>query len=80
MNTISNYVDTYVTTEPIMDFNLEEFVSMIIICKPKQVNIGADTGNHHLPEPSKEKIMQLISELEKFTIVHQKKNLKRLFK
>lgn len=80
MNSLSSYVDTYVTIEPIMDFNLEAFVSMILICKPKQVNIGADTGNHHLPEPSKEKILQLIGELEKFTIVHQKKNLKRLLK
>jgi hypothetical protein len=33
-----------------------------------------------LPEPPKEKILELIAELEKFTKVVQKKNLGRLLK
>lgn len=70
----------YVTIEPIMDFDLKEMIYLIYACFPKQVNIGADTGNNKLPEPSKEKILQLISELEKFTVVEQKTNLKRLLK
>ena len=48
------------------------------MAKPIQVNIGADSGGNNLPEPSKEKIIELIFELEKFTKVKQKKNLKRL--
>jgi len=67
-----------ITIEPIMDFDIVPFVDLLKSCKPFQVNIGADSGNNHLPEPPKEKIVELISELEKFTIVNKKKNLRRL--
>ena len=70
--------DKYITIEPIMDFDLKIMVDEIKDVMPKQVNIGADSGNNHLPEPTKEKILQLIKELEKFTIVKQKSNLARL--
>jgi hypothetical protein len=70
-----------ITIEPIMDFDLEDFVTLIKACgNIEQVNIGADTGHNNLPEPPKEKILELISELEKFTKVYQKKNLGRLLK
>jgi len=78
MNRLSNYFETYVTIEPICDFNLYHLVELIKLCHPKQVNIGADSGNNNLPEPSKEKILALIDELKKFTIIDQKRNLKRL--
>ena len=68
----------YITIEPILDFNLDRFIYMIITCVPIQVNIGADSGNNNLPEPPKEKILELIKELEKFTKVKLKKNLNRL--
>ena len=71
-------IQTYVTVEPIIDFLLEHFVTAIIRCNPTQVNIGADSGHNHLPEPPKDKIMQLISELEKFTTVKLKSNINRL--
>lgn len=71
---------TFVTIEPILDFNLVELVKLIKQCRPEQVNIGSDSGRHNLPEPPKEKVLQLIDELAKFTIVHDKANLKRLFK
>jgi DNA repair photolyase len=71
---------TYVTIEPILDFDLPGLLNLIAVSRAKQVNIGADTGNNHLPEPPKEKILELISCLEKFTMVHQKSNLKRLLK
>jgi hypothetical protein len=45
-----------ITVEPILDFDLDQFVRMIKICEPEQVNIGADSGNNRLPEPSPEKI------------------------
>jgi DNA repair photolyase len=70
--------DKFITIEPIMDFDLEIMVKQIKYVMPKQVNIGADSGNNHLPEPSKEKILNLIKELEKFTVVKQKSNLARL--
>lgn len=73
-------VDRYVTIEPIMDFDLPELVDMIKLCSPVQVNIGADSGGHNLPEPSKDKILALIDELSIFTKVVQKTNLSRLLK
>jgi len=70
----------YLTIEPIMDFDLEKFVYMIDDIYPDQVNIGADSGGHSLPEPPKEKVVELIHALEEFTTVHQKSNLKRLLR
>lgn len=70
----------YVTIEPIMDFDLEEMVDIIRWCNPEQVNIGADSGNNHLPEPSREKLMELIAALKEFTVIDQKRNLQRLVK
>lgn len=68
----------YVTIEPIIDFDLELFVDWIRACEPVQVNIGADSGNNHLPEPSRDKVLALIDELSKFTTVARKRNLERL--
>ena len=71
-------IETFVTVEPIIDFDLSDMVKLIKNVNPMQVNIGADSGNNNLPEPPKEKVLQLISELEKFTVVKQKRNLNRL--
>jgi hypothetical protein len=65
-----------VTCEPLMDFDLEQIVELIKMCGAEQVNLGCDSGNNHLPEPSAEKILQLIEELQKFTVIHKKNNLK----
>jgi hypothetical protein len=70
----------YLTIEPILDFDLNEMIEIVKSVNPIQVNTGADSGNNHLPEPSKDKILVLIKELEKFTIVKQKSNLSRLLK
>ncbi len=67
------------TIEPIMDFDIEKFLFIIEMVHPSQINIGADSGNNKLPEPPKEKIAELITELRKFTTVHLKSNLKRLY-
>jgi DNA repair photolyase len=72
--------DTYITIEPIMDFDLDQFLFYLSFPKPKQVNIGADSGNNNLLEPSKEKLQALINELQKFTVIDKKKNLQRLLK
>jgi len=73
-------METMVTIEPIMDFDLEFLVHLIYRAMPKWVNIGADSQKHHLPEPSWEKVQELIAELKKFTEVKQKRNLGRLKK
>lgn len=75
---IANIIPTYVTIEPILDFDLFELINLIVACKPVQVNIGADTGNNNLPEPSKEKILSLIAGLVNITKVKLKPNLERL--
>ncbi len=67
-----------ISIEPIMDFDMHQFVSWIESVKPAFVSIGADSKNHDLPEPSGDKVKQLIRELQRFTKVNIKKNLKRL--
>ena len=69
-----------ITIEPIMDFDHDILVDLIRNAGPKWVNIGADSKNHGLPEPSKEKLQKLIDELEQITEVKKKSNLRRLLK
>ena len=69
---------TMVTIEPILDFDIDELIRLLKICEPDWVNIGADSQRSNLPEPSAEKIRDLISELGKFTVVKLKKNLNRI--
>ena len=69
---------TMVTIEPIMTFDLNELVQLIRISFPSWVNVGADSKGHKLPEPTQSKILRLIIDLEEFTEVKMKKNLKRL--
>jgi DNA repair photolyase len=80
MYEISKTVDTYVTIEPIMDFDLDQLIDLVKECNPKQVNIGADTGKNNLSEPTPEKVIELINTLKTFTVVKEKSNLKRLLK
>jgi len=77
---LKEHFDVFVTIEPILDFDLDEIIALIKHCEPKQVNIGADSGNNHLPEPSKEKLFKLIEALKEFTVIDQKRNLSRLLK
>ena len=62
----------YVTIEPIMDFDLEMMVDCIRDIDPEFVYIGYDNHRHRLPEPSLEKTLKLINELETFTEVRKK--------
>lgn len=71
---------TMVTIEPIMDFDVKELVNLVRWAKPGQVNIGADSKGHSLPEPSQEKIDILLKELRSFVkTVYLKPNLRRLY-
>ena len=78
MKKLKEHFDVFVTIEPILDFDLPDMVAILKHCEPKQVNIGADSGRNNLPEPSKEKVLALINELQKFTIIDRKTNLSRL--
>lgn len=69
-----------VSIEPILDFDVGIFKGWVETIKPEFVSIGADSKGHNLPEPPKEKVLELITELEKFTRVIQKDNLRRLLK
>jgi DNA repair photolyase len=70
--------ETMLTVEPIMDFDVKDMVEIIKTAKPKWVNIGADSKGHKLPEPSKEKVLELIEKLKEFTEIRKKHNLGRL--
>jgi len=61
-----------VTIEPILEFDLEKLVDMVRNIDPMRVYVGFDTKNCNLPEPSLDKVMRLIHELGKFTIVKPK--------
>jgi len=70
---------TFITIEPVMDFDVDEFSTLIIDAEPSFVNIGADSKNSGLPEPSAEKIEQLIGILVKAGIeIREKHNLERI--
>lgn len=79
MNKIDSFTKE-ITIEPIMDFDLDDMVSMIKYSGPLKVNIGADSKNNHLPEPSKEKLLALIDALSEFTVIDRKTNLQRLLR
>jgi len=72
-------IRTMVTIEPIMDFDIDEMVEVIEYCNPEWVNVGADSGGNHLPEPSRRDIEKLIQRLSRFTEVKQKANLARIY-
>ena len=68
-----------VSIEPIMDFDIHTMIEWLQLwIKPKFISIGADSKGHNLPEPPSGKIKELIQELEKFTEVKVKANLKRI--
>jgi DNA repair photolyase len=73
----SNVLKT-ITIEPILDFDVDELLKIIIDINPFQVNIGADSKGHNLPEPSKEKLIEFIKLIPGNIKVFKKDNLKRL--
>ena len=57
------HAEIFVTVEPILDFDRDEFVKMLVGIAPTFVNIGCDSKNNGLPEPKREKIICLIRDL-----------------
>ncbi len=79
MNHHAHYFPTMVTVEPVMDFDVDYLYHLLHICNPEWINIGADSKGHNLPEPSADKIKELIENLKTDGIeVKIKDNLKRL--
>jgi hypothetical protein len=69
-------VTTFVTCEPILDFDIDEMVSLVLRCHPEQVNIGRNSWSEvSVPEPANEKVAELISKLAGITHVKLKKNI-----
>lgn len=78
---IEKFKKKFITIEPILDFDVEEFVAMIIIAKPDFINIGADSKHCNLPEPTPEKIKLFIEILQEANInIRKKSNLERFLK
>ena len=68
-------IPTYVTCEPLLDFDLPELTSLVKMCHPLQVNIGRNSRRDvPLPEPEAEKVKALIKVVGTFTKVEVKKN------
>jgi DNA repair photolyase len=69
----------FITIEPVLDFDVGILAQWIEWIRPEFINLGADSKNHNLPEPSVEKIEALIAELKKHGIeLREKHNLQRL--
>ena len=73
-------IETFVTIEPILDFDLDDLLGLIKSANPKWVNIGADSKGHNLPEPNYLKVLNLVDGLRSFTEIRKKSNLDRLKK
>ncbi len=74
------YPRKMISIEPILDFDLEEFLMWIEKINPEFVSIGADSKNYDLQEPDSNKIEELIKGIKEFTEIRSKKNLKRVLK
>jgi hypothetical protein len=71
----------FVTIEPVLDFDVDILASWIDRIRPEFLNLGADSKNHNLPEPTLEKIMMFTEKLREYGIeLREKKNLGRLKK
>jgi hypothetical protein len=71
--------NTFVTIEPIIDFNLKDMVEIIARAHPYFVNIGADSKGTGLAEPIKDKVLALIDGIKSHGIeIRTKRNLERL--
>ena len=70
---------TFITIEPVIDFNLKAFLVELRSARPDFINIGSDSKKSGLPEPSAQKLVALIEGIKDAGIeIRQKHNLKRL--
>jgi DNA repair photolyase len=79
MQNLPNRFKTFLTLEPILDFDVEILASWIGMINPNFINLGADSKNHNLPEPTVEKIMEFVEALKGYGVeLKEKHNLQRL--
>ena len=79
MTKIPEKFKRFITIEPVLNFDVEIFATMMGDINPDFINLGADSKNHNLPEPTVEKIMAFVEELKKYNIeLREKHNLQRL--
>jgi len=72
-------IETFITIEPIMAFDIIPFVKLIVNAEPDFVNIGADSKGGNLEEPTKNQVIDLIEAIQENGIkIKLKPNLKRI--
>jgi hypothetical protein len=76
-NMYSFITHAWITIEPILKFRIDDFFQMLRICRPAQVNIGADSGSNRLPEPSGNEVEKLLKLLAPHSKIHLKNKLRR---
>jgi len=62
----------FVSVEPILDFDLEEFAKWIADILPFMVYVGYDNYGNRLPEPPLRKTLELVERLSEHTLVVRK--------
>ena len=72
--------EVMITIEPIMSFDTLFFIQMLKDIGAFQINVGADSGNNKLPEPTADQTLNFMKSLSDYTKVYQKDNLARLLK
>jgi len=71
----------FLSIEPIIDFDLGKMVSWVFNIQPAIIEVGADNYGHSLPEPSWDKVVQLLAALRAICPdVNEKEGLERLKK
>lgn len=65
----------HISIEPLLDFDMKEFVGWIEDISPEIVWIGPDNYHANLPEPPLSKAFRLVTSLSKSTIVEPKKHM-----
>ena len=74
-------VKKFVTIEPVLEFDVDILASWINCIRPDFLNLGADSKGNNLPEPTVEKIHELVDALADYGIeLREKHNLQRLMK
>ena len=69
----------FVSIEPIMDFDLVEFIMWMKDIDPDIIEVGADNYRNHLPEPKPQKVRELLHYLKEICpVVIEKEGLGRL--
>lgn len=74
-------IKTFLTVEPVLDFDVDDLALKISLVNPDFLNLGADSKGHNLPEPSIDKIERLVDKLKEYGIeLREKHNLERIRK